>query len=341
MLFFFLWILPLSADNNCADWTWTYHKNCNEIARANNRNKKLIFFEQENVNPFTQLVFSWNAIRPQKGYFSFYVQVRDAATQRWGVWHHMADWGANMQQSYVSKSDGFSTFVHVRLEIEKGKAADAFRVKVQPQQSASLSLVHNVSVALSHFALFKPEKIIDNLPSVHIDTIALIAQFALEHEDNGRICSPTSCAMVVEYLTQRDQDPLEFASKSFDAGLNVYGAWPCNLAHAFEQCNGKYNFFVRRMNGFWQLHEQLMQGMPVVVSVRGSLPGALKAFPHGHLMVVVGWDNDARQVLCHDPAAESHEKVFKKYPIADFLRVWECSHRLCYTAQKNLKQSSI
>lgn len=337
ILLILLSIVPLCANSSVGDWTSTYHKNCNEIVRVNNRNKKLLFFEQENVKPFTQLVFSWNALRPDQGYFSFYVQVRDAATQRWGVWHHMADWGANMQQSYLSKSDGFSSFVHVRLEVEKGKTADAFRIKVQPQKSASLSLVHNMSVALSDFALFKPEKIVDNLSSVHIIGLPQMAQFALEHEDNGRICSPTSCAMVVDFLTQRDQDPLDFASKSFDTGLGVYGAWPCNLAHAFEQCNGKYNFFVRRMNGFADLHEQLMQGMPVVVSIRGSLPGALKPFPHGHLIVVVGWDNDTRQVLCHDPAAESHEKVFKRYPIADFLRAWECSHRLSYISQPNIK----
>ena len=50
-------------------------------------------------------------------------------------------------------------------------------------------------------------------------------------------------------------------------------------------------------------------------------------------MVIVGWDNNTREVLCHDPACESHEMVFKRYPLEDFLRAWECSHRLAYIAE--------
>lgn len=330
----FLWVMSLSGTaRGGQDWTWVHHMRCNEIVRVTNRSKKTLFFEKDGVKPFTQLVFSWNAIRPELGHFSFYVQVRNAETKRWGIWHHMADWGADMQQSYLSKSDGFSSFVHVRLEVENKKVADAFRIKIVPVKNASLSCVHGCTVAISDFNAFKTEQIIDQLPSVYIEGVPLIAQFALQHEDNGRICSAVSCTMVTQYLTGKDKEPLDFAAKAFDNGLGVYGSWPYNTAHAFEECAGKINFFVRRMNAFANVHEQLGKGVPVVVSVRGNLPGALKSFPQGHLLVVVGWDNEAREVLCHDPASESHEKVFKRYPIADFLRAWECSHRLAYVAE--------
>jgi hypothetical protein len=334
ILAIFLIIMQLSgSDNSASHWTWVHHMRCNDIVRATNRSKKALFFEKEKTSHFTQLVFSWNAMRPEQGHFSFYVQVRNAETQKWGVWHHMADWGAGMQQSHLSKSDGFSSFVHVRLEVENKKVADAFRIKIIPHKNASLGLMHSCSVAISNFNTFKAEQIISNaLLSVHVEGVPAIAQFALEHEDNSRICSPVSCTMLVHYVTGQHKDPLEFAAKAFDSGLEVYGSWPCNMAHAFEECGGKMAFFVRRMNGFADIHQQLIKDIPVAVSVRGSLPGALKSFPHGHLMVVVGWDNEAREVLCHDPAAESHEKVFKRYPIADFLRAWECSHRLAYVA---------
>ncbi|HJZ23978.1 MAG TPA: C39 family peptidase [Candidatus Babeliales bacterium] len=333
-----IWCMPLHSVNSdsSGDWTWVHRKNFDEKVRVGNVNKKSLLFCQENVKPFTQLVFSWNAIRPEKGHFSFYVQVRDAHTKKWRTWHHMVDWGNNIQQSYVSKSDGFSSYIHVRLEIEDKKHADAFRIKVEPQKSASLSLIHSFSVALSDFTIFKAEshKNIDNsLQSVHVIGMPSIAQFALDHEDNSRICSPTSCAMLVDFLIGHTTDPLDFAAKAFDSGLNVYGSWPCNMAHAFEVCGGKFNFFVRRMNAFADLHQQLVQGMPVIVSVRGTLPGALKPFPHGHLMVVVGWDSESRDVLCHDPACESDTEVFKRYPLIDFLRAWECSHRLSYVVE--------
>lgn len=333
VLLVFLFCMPLcgSDNSNNKDWTSVYHKRCNAVMRVHNKNKKNVFFCHEGVQPFTQLVFSWNALRPEQGYFSFYAQVRDAQTKKWGTWHHMADWGADVQKTYLSKSDGISSFVHVRLEMNDKKVADAFRIKIVPYKKASLSLVYSIAVALSDFNTFKPENVVNSeLQPIHIKGLPTIAQFALEHEDNSRICSPVSCTMLVQYLTGNYRDPLEFAAKSFDAGLGVYGSWPCNTAHAFEECNGSMHFMVRRMNAFADLHEQLIKGMPVVVSVRGNLPGALKSFPHGHLLVVVGWDNETRQVLCHDPAAETNEMVFKRYPITDFLRAWECSHRLSY-----------
>ncbi len=333
MLAVMVWPILLCGGNDVAEWTWFYRTQYNEIARVTNGNKKALIVEKEKIKPFTQLVFSWNALRPEDGHFSFYVQVRNVVTKKWGVWHHMVDWGAQMQRSYMSKSDGFCQFVHVRLETDDKKLADAFRIKVIPHQNASLSLIHNLSVALSDFNLFKLEQLntIDrSFKSVYIEGLPLIAQMALDHEDKGRICSTTSCTMLVDYLTGIDHDPLDFAVRAFDSGLNAYGSWPCNVAHAFECCGGKINFSVRRMNSFADLYHQLTNGMPVIVSVRGNLPGALKSFPHGHLMVIVGWDADTRSVLCHDPAAEEHQNVFKRYPLADFLRAWESSHRLSY-----------
>lgn len=338
ILLLLLSVLPLYGGNGAQDndWTWFHRKSFSPNARVANGRKKSLIFEQSNVQPFTQLVFSWNAFRPEEGHFSFFAQVRDAATKQWGAWHRMVDWGKDVQQSYLSKSDGFSSYVHVRLETDNKKGADAFRIKVEPHQSASLSLVHGMFAAVSDFNVFKPESPQDvdaSLQSVHLTTIPSIAQFALDHEDKGRICSPVSCSMVVHYLTGAYKDPLEFAAGAFDAGLGVYGSWGCNMAHAFEHVDGKTHFFVRRMNSFADIHQQLVQGAPVVVSVRGTLPGALKPFPHGHLMVVVGWDNDTREVLCHDPASENHESVFKRYPLEHFLRAWECSHRLTYVAE--------
>jgi peptidase C39-like protein len=333
-----LWFVSVLAnDQDSSDWTWLYRKSFSENVRSLNTYKKALFFSQKNVSPFTQLIFSWNALRPEHGYFAFYAQVRDAETKRWGEWHHMVDWGKAVQRSYVSKSDGFSSYVHVRLEIDTKKSADGFRIKVEPCDNAPLSLVHSFFVALSNFNLFKAESsvTIDQqcAKTVSLVEIPSIAQFALDHEDKHRICSPVSWSMVVQYLTGRNIDPCHFAAGVFDSGLSIYGSWACNSAHAFEWCSGLVHCFVRRCNSFMDVYKQLEQGLPVVVSVRGVLPGALKPFPHGHLMVIIGWDSITRQVLCHDPASENHDTVFKRYPIDDFLRAWEASHRLSYIVE--------
>lgn len=74
----------------------------------------------------------------------------------------------------------------------------------------------------------------------------------------------------------------------------------------------------------------LAQGSPVAVSVRGSLPGAPKSYNDGHLMVIIGYDAQNGLVIAHDPACATDHTTVRKYPLVDFLRAWEKSHRLTY-----------
>jgi hypothetical protein len=110
----------------------------------------------------------------------------------------------------------------------------------------------------------------------------------------------------------------------------VYGSWPFNVSHLFEVLNGFAYAWVQRFDSFTDLHKQLLQNIPVVVSVRGALPGALKSFPHGHLLVVVGFDARTNEVICHDPACYTVHQVEKKYSLSHFIAAWENSRRLGY-----------
>lgn len=323
-----IFLVPINCFGN--EWTWQYKKIFSAGDRLVNGKKSVYILNQDSVENFTQLVCSWNAKRPANGYFAFYVQARNAKNKKWGQWLHMFDWGAHVQQSYSSPSDGFSSYAHVRLEIDKNQYADAFRIKVEAHEGAHLKLLCALSVAISNFNDFTAETSENcrHLATTAICGIPLIAQLALKHEDMNRMCSPTSCTMVIRYLTGRHMDALNFARGVYDDGLKTYGSWPFNVAHAFEYMDT--HFFVRRCNSFAELHQQLICGSPVVVSVRGDLPGALKPFPHGHLLVVVGWDGKTQEVLCHDPARQEDTSVFQKYSIKHFLTAWERSHRLSY-----------
>jgi len=137
----------------------------------------------------------------------------------------------------------------------------------------------------------------------------------------------------VSYLTKQPIDPISFAEGAFDHGLDTYGSWPFNMAHAFERTNGTVSFATARLNSFKDIHRLLSNGLPVMVSVRGDLSGAPKAYENGHLMVVVGWDAQNKSVICHDPAFEKNEQTVTKYPIDSFLTAWERSRRLSYIAK--------
>jgi hypothetical protein len=320
---------PIMIRAQTERWVWHYQADLQRTSPT----KKEQTVVRVGIPPFNQFLFCWNALRPSVGYFSFQIKTRDAATQRWGRWHTMAAWGNNMQQSYLSDSDGMSKYVHVRLEMEPPHRADAFAIKVTAHDGANLALIKRLFGTAIDYDRFKPEAAGTLcLPSCTIDGVPQLAQLSINHTQCTQMCSPTSSTMLAGYLTGKQYDPLEFALKSYDHGLQAYGSWPFNVAHAFDACSGAWYYFNTRLNSFRELHAYLQRSLPVVVSVRGYLPGALKPFNNGHLLLVVGYDADKHAVVCHDPAAYEHADVVKKYPLEDFIRAWERSRRLAYVA---------
>lgn len=319
-----------------ARWASLFHKKITQQEALIAQRQRSYTFCQERVPLFTQLLFSWNAIRPSKGHFEFFVQARNAHTRKWGSWHRMMEWGKKIQVSHATPSDGFTKYEHVRLETARQQYADAFRIKVVGEQGASLASLKAVSATTINMRQFHAESLtrVMSLSSVYLPRVPKLSQTALQHKDNSRLCSPTSCAILTRYLTGVEIDPIRFAESSYDKGLNAYGSWPFNVAHAFELCKGKYWFFNTRLNSFVDLHKQLMRGIPVVVSVRGTLPGAPQSYPHGHLLVVVGWDNKTKRVICHDPAMTKPYDAERQYRVRDFLKSWEQSRRLVYMASR-------
>lgn len=319
--------LPTMACAELPAWTWTYAK---RIAHEDTYARKKIEFKQTFVHPFTQLMFSWNALRPERGYFSFHAQVYSRG--QWQELHHMIDWGQSVQRSH-NRPHVHSSAYHVRLEVPTSHPAQGFRVIAYAHEGASLSDLKALFVCTSDFNKFMAEEIQDfNLRSVKVNGVPQISQMMVEHPDAMRICSPTSTCMLVSYLQKKNIDPAFFAQKSYDAGLDSYGSWPFNMAHAYEHTQGAFHFCTMRMSSFTDVHKQLMSGIPVVVSVRGEIPGGVKPYNNGHLMIIVGWDAHNKKVLCHDPAFATDDQVFVAYNAEEFIRAWERSNRLAYVA---------
>lgn len=322
-------------------WTWLYNGNATDFINSNIINNEIVL-SKLGSQLFSQLIFSWNADRPSKGYFSFSVQVRDSITKRWYPWHQMAKWGQdgmgkNIQQSLTSKTPRGTQFHYVRLELPSGRLADAFRLKIKMHNNAKIQDLKQIFINLVNRDKFVSEvgvSKIKQLTSVHISGVPKLSQMQLNHPLYDKLCSPTSVSMLIGFLLKKKFDPHLVAKGVFDEGLKAYGSWPFNMAHAYELCEGKYTFHVERLDSFKTIHEYLSSGMPVVVSVRGPLSGGATPYTHGHLLVVVGYNKRSRKVICHDPAFASNAKTKIAYNLDDFLTAWERSFRLSYITHK-------
>jgi hypothetical protein len=324
----------LIADEGESLWTRSYRKVFSMQDQQHYDVQSQCTFERSQVMPFTQLIFSWNAVRPAHGALIFYAQVRDKESQKWGSWHKMMSWGHNVQRSFEDKKQrgNLSSYHFVRLEVDKESLADAFRIRVEREEGAQLSSLRSFVVSVTNLTAFVTEKIseLQELSSVVVKGVPVVSQFMLDHSQADRLCSPTSCSMVASFLGKKTVSPILFADGVYDEGLGVYGSWPFNTAQIFEALQEKVSASVVRMDSFKQLHTQLIKGMPVVVSVRGFLRGAPKSYDNGHLLVVVGWDAQRREVVCNDPAHKTDAEVRSQYALSDFLAAWERSRRLTY-----------
>lgn len=309
-------------------WTWTY----SAFLKPSHNYENKILFEKSKTPAFTQLICSWNAQRPAKGFFRFSARVRYAQSGIWSPWYHMYDWGARIQKSYLKKH-GLSSYRHVRLEIDIDQKANALQILVEPFDGADIKNLHAMHISLSNMELFQEEAVdtsLKDLPSNSIANIPHFSQMILDHPKKEALCSPTSLSMVLSHLLKKHLDPVSFAGKVYDEGLEVFGSWPFNVAAAYEIVNKKYFIRVQRLHSFRQLHEMLEKKIPVIVSVRGYLPGGAKEYTDGHLLVVRGWNRPFKKVLCLDPAFEDPKKTNVAYDIQPFLRAWEKSKRLAY-----------
>ncbi len=319
-------------------WSWVYTKEFSKDEHAVIGAQKEVVIEKKVVSPFTQIIISWNAYRPTRGEYIFWVQGKDAQTGVWGTWHKMMSWGSSMQCSYLSSSDTIAQHHHVRFEACVGKKMNGFRIKVTAHNGATLNTLHAVTIAYSDFTLFKAEdaSAYSDFASVRIKKVPRKSQFALKHPEKHRLCSPTSCAILVEYFSETRCNMHTVAQNVFDKGLDSYGSWPFNMAHAFELCEGSHWWRVVRMNSFGSLYKILKKGSPVAVSIRGSLAGAPKSYNDGHLIVIIGYDTATQSIICNDPACANDRNSVRKYKLSDFLRAWEKSHRLTYCAYERM-----
>ena len=303
------------------------------------KNDDSVIWERPATNTFTELILSWNALRPSHGTLTFWVNIKYGSAS-WSGWQRMAEWGDRIQRSFTNKNNPYVHTKHVRVEMQHGLLGKGFKVKVTNSGGANQKNLTALFACLCNLKKFKLVKPPSSLPPTFIRGVPKQSQMVLDHPRFRDLCSPTSTSILVNYFMAKEHgqslyQPLEdyvvdFANHVHDRGkLNIYGNWQLNVAQAFSAAKGDVFFRVERLNGFADLHAYLMKKIPVAVSVR-HLRGGATPYQNGHFIVVVGWNQQKQQVLCIDPAFDTTRQTLRAYKLWDFIQAWGRSVNLSY-----------
>lgn len=133
-------------------------------------------------------------------------------------------------------------------------------------------------------------------------------------------CSPTSTSMVLAYYGVNKSVP-EVAKGVFDATYGGTGNWAFNVAYASSL---GFRSHVARLSSMVELERLIAAGQPVPISVawkKGELTGAAVPSSAGHLMVVVGFDQQGN-VVVNDPAGKTDHLVRRTYDRGQLEGIW-------------------
>ena len=285
-------------------------------------------WKEDNLCAFNELMISWNAARPAVGKYLFYVSVK---TSEWSPWLLYASWGSDGQTSFQNFAPDAPVRVYQdAVEVLDAKKATGFQIKVVKDGNDTLDDIRAFHVYTNCDRIQEPRQSVSCSLPVCLQVNGL-SQMVLNHVRNRDLCSPTSTTAVVRYLLQHDGiDPVFFAQNTWDRGFDIFGNWVFNVAEAAAQLGPKWNCWVERLNGFDDIYQHLQAGTPVVVSVRGPLPGSAQPYASGHLIAVIGYDPQQQKVICMDPAFPSHDQTHVFYDLSNFIQAWNRRGRVAY-----------
>lgn len=290
-------------------------------------------WEFADLPPFDEMIISWNAQRPLKGQ---YIILASVYIDQWSPWLLYAIWSDRYQYSFEEKFlDAPVRSFQDQIEVLAGKTATGFRLCVKTCGGASLTDFYTLYSCTSYLQQPLPLFSLPIIPSIHLD-IPGLSQLNLPHPRATSFCSPISTTAALRFiLSLPTLNPLNFTEKVYDAGFDIYGHWPFNVAQAFVTLGPHWRCWCERTAGFESIVPYLQQGLPVVVSLKGHLTGSLMPYKNGHLVVVKGYDAQTQHVLCMDPAFLSDEQTHKTYPYNEFMQAWRNRRYLAYLFQRH------
>ena len=299
---------------------------------------------------FDELVASWNAATPDGTWIKTEMQATGSGrTTKWytlGIW---ASGDGTIHRTSVPAQGDADGFVAIDTFIRSKKAAPlrSYQLRVTLYRIAGSSLTPTVrfigamTSAASDYAIpSAPAGVVRDLAVPQLSQEIHRGHFP-EYDNGGEAwCSPTSTAMVLDYWRSQGHSSsgptalqlgdfpgaahvdgqVDYAARYvYDWNYQGAGNWPDNTAYAasFAGMNG----FVTRLRSLAEAERFVANGIPLVASINGKLPGFLFRKTSGHLLVIRGFTATG-DVITNDPAvfADSDAKVV--YGRADFEKVW-------------------
>lgn len=279
--------------------------------------------------PVVEVVASWNAFTPPGA--KLRIELRASAREDlWTPWFSMAVWpngqGTPGLRKHLSGRVNEDTLV-----LTEPARRFQLRVTLYPNENGHSPRLRLLALAGSTPLRQPPPEELATVAFTDGETSrppawgkSLPVPFRSQRwEDpsiSGRICGPTSLAMILEYYGQ--SLPTErVAALAYDQLNGIYGNWPFLAAVAAEAGLESY---VTRFTDWSGIEAEILAGHPAILSVRfgpGELPGAPISASSGHLLVVAGF-TETGDVLVNDPAAWTEETGRIVYDRQALLSAW-------------------
>lgn len=297
--------------------TQIYHHRLDQI----NESTHYYEWELDSVDSFNELIISWNAHRPEKGSFLLFASLK---VDHWSEWLPYASWGSQGQASfdYTAKQMSCRTFQD-SVSCLKEKTATGFRIRVEAREGALLKHFLTLHACTSTTNMLSLDTTYTQQDPLLLDVPAL-SQMALFHPRNQSFCSPVSTTAAIRFLTKKDTPhPVFFAQHTHDLGFDIYGNWSFSVAQAFIELGQKWECWIARFSALNQVINQLKNGIPVVVSIKGPLLGSAQPYNNGHLLLIKGFDPISKHIICMDPAFQKDSETTICYDLQDFIQAWQ------------------
>jgi len=283
--------------------TWTVLRAADLTAKDGHRVSAAV-----TVEPFNEAVLSWNA----RGAWQF--EMRAMLATDWSPWCVMGRLDGAKQSSAKAAYEGVA--VDVDTFVVKGEAmANAFQVRAKGKGEIR-------ALCVTHYRRKASTSGDERSPAWgRVLAVPERSQMVEDETIHGRICSPTSVAMVLEYFGVK-RPTAEVARVVYDEAEKIYGNWPCNTQAAADLLGGEA--YVVKMLGWREVEDEIAAGRPVVLSHRwkkGDLANAPIEASDGHLIVAVGF-TESGDVVVNDPAARP-PGVRRTYKRAELFRTWQ------------------
>lgn len=150
--------------------------------------------------------------------------------------------------------------------------------------------------------------------------VPFYSQSTDDPERAGRLCSPTSLAMLMAHRNG-GVDPVLVADACLDPRHDLFGVWPRNIQAAASMGVPGY---LARFADWGEVRRHLDGVGPIAISItaRGGEVGNMTYDPGGgHLLVLIGL-TEAGDAIVLDPAYKVEADARRVYPARDLTEVW-------------------